>query len=90
MKSLVLNFTPDGIMECLHTEALPLSAFGALAIRRASTIEFDEATQVWEVRWPDSSTAVYRSALRSECLAWEADQINARLTGDHCNAPRHE
>jgi hypothetical protein len=75
----VMNFALDGTVECLHTEALPLHELGAMTIRRASTVEFNEATQLWEVRWPDSDAVVFSDVSRAECIRWEVETINRRL-----------
>lgn len=75
----VMNIAPDGTMECLHTEALPLHEFGAMTIRRASTVEFNESTQLWEVRWPGSDAVVFSHTSRAECIRWEVAEINRRL-----------
>lgn len=76
---LVLSFEPDGSVRAVHTDAFPLESLGPMAVRRASTVEFNEAMQEWEVRWPDSPTVVFRNASRSACIAWEVDHLNARL-----------
>ena len=45
----IITFNPDGTALCLWTEAVPLHAIGRLEITRASNIEFNNATQQWEV-----------------------------------------
>ena len=47
-----LLFLPDGTALGLYTEAIDLSALGRLTVKRASSIEFDNATQAWWVRLP--------------------------------------
>src|SRR5262249_32311593 len=71
----VLTFIPDGTGRCLYTEAVDLSAIGPLEIRRASTIEHNAATQLWEVRDPQGAL-LYQHANRSACLAWEHRYFN--------------
>ena len=69
MNTIIL-FAPDGTAQCLWTEALPLHELGRLEITRASTIEFNNATQHWEVK--DRSGKVrFIARSRSACLEWE-------------------
>ena len=73
----VLTFNPDGTAGGLYTEAIPLRELGRLSIRRASTIEFDDAAQQWVVRSP-SGTELFRDPARQRCLDWERDFFNNR------------
>ena len=71
----VLTFRPDGTAQGLYTEAIPLETLGHLSVRRASSIEFDDAAQQWVVR--DSSGAKhYQSPSRQQCLDWEREYFN--------------
>lgn len=80
MTSLILNVRADGSAECLYTESLPLAAIGALEIRRASEVEFNAVTQLWEVRFTDDPQHVAHSNVsRAACIAWEVETINGRL-----------
>ena len=71
----VLTFDPDGIGHCLHTDAIPLQTLGTLEIQRATQIEFNPATQQWEVQDTDGAS-LFRDPSRSCCLAWEQQQFN--------------
>ena len=71
----VLTFDVDGIVRCLHTDAIPLQTLGTLEISRASTIEFNPATQQWEVKASDGAI-LFTNPSRSCCLAWELDRFN--------------
>ena len=79
MNSAVINIRPDGTMQCLWTDNLPLHDFGELHVNRASTIEFDGDAQMWEVRMEGSNAVVFRHASRAICIAWEVETINAQL-----------
>ncbi len=68
---MTLDFTADGHAHCLYDEAIDLRTLGALHVRRASHIEFNEVTQQWEVSYPDSDQVVFADASRSACLDWE-------------------
>lgn len=77
-------FHPDGEGECLWTEALPLHAIGALKMRRASVVEFNEDRQeweVWEAQRPDGQTAelLFANPSREACLQWEQQYFNQQL-----------
>ena len=71
----VLTFEPDGVVRCLHTDAIPLQTLGTLEIHRATTIEFNPAVQQWEVKDATGLT-LYSDPSRSRCLAWEVEHFN--------------
>ena len=71
----VLTFELDGVVRCLHTDAIPLQTLGTLEISRATTIEFNAASQQWEVKDADGIT-LHSNPSRSCCLAWEVDRFN--------------
>ena len=71
----VLTFNPDGTAQGLYTEAIPLHALGRLRIRRATTIEFDDASQCWVVR-DLVDGHLFHHPSRQQCLEWERDFIN--------------
>ncbi len=53
MNTLVLKFDPAGTGHCLYSELIDLTALGPLAVQRASNVEFNPATQQWEVHGRD-------------------------------------
>ena len=70
----IITFNPDGTALCLWTEAVPLHAIGRLDITRASHIEFNNATQHWEVK--DRKGKVrFIARSRSACLEWEQQNL---------------
>jgi hypothetical protein len=72
----VINFRPDGTARCLWTEAVPLHELGRLAITRASTVEFEPATQLWEVRLASAPQVVaFSHPSRERCLEWERSAL---------------
>ena len=71
----VLTFNPDGTAQGLYTEAISLCALGRLRVKRASTIEFDDASQEWVVRSPEGAR-LYQSPSRQQCLDWERGYFN--------------
>ena len=75
MTAHVLTFTATGEGHGLYTEAIELAAIGRLTIRRATTIEFSETSQQWEVR--DAGGALLHShPSREVCLEWEHRHFN--------------
>lgn len=76
MKTHTISFTPDGTARCLWTEVLPLNELGQLKIQRASTIEFNEQRQQWEVRLASNPNVVaFFHSSRETCLLWERNRI---------------
>jgi hypothetical protein len=72
--NIQILFTPDGTAQCLWTESLPLHELGQLEIHRATTIEFNNATQHWEVK--DRKGKVrFIAKSRSACLEWEHENL---------------
>ena len=64
----------DDTAQCLWTEALPLHELGRLEITRASTIEFNNSTQHWEVK--DLKGKVrFVAKSRAACLEWEQQNL---------------
>ena len=69
-----LFFHPDGQVRCLYTEALNLAALGKLNIARASAVEFDNATQRWQVL-DCVGEVLFTHPSRQACLDWEQDHL---------------
>lgn len=76
----VITIANDGSVECLWTEAIPLDSLGTLNVKRASNVEFNEASQEWEVKLATSPDAVaFSHTSRAQCIAWEVETINDQL-----------
>jgi len=75
MITAVLKFDPTGTGHCLFTEAIDLSSLGALEIVRASSIEFNNQTQQWEVKSPEGEL-LFSHPSRQACLDWERQYFN--------------
>ena len=72
--NIQISFKPDGTSQCLWTEALPLHELGRLEITRAGHIEFNNASQQWEVI--DRKGKVrFIAKSRSACLEWEQENL---------------
>ena len=70
-----LTFNPSGIGTCFYTEAIDLNQIGHLEITRATTIEFNDAMQVWEVK-SNEGEILFENASRSSCVHWEQYHFN--------------
>jgi hypothetical protein len=80
--SFILSVASDGNAQCIYNEVIDLAEIGSLVIKRASTIEFNDGSQLWEVRWADmkpTDPPAFTSPFRSECLYWEVETLNGRL-----------
>jgi hypothetical protein len=75
MSTTVLKFDATGTGHGLYTEAIDLSSLGALEIVRASTIEFNNRSQQWEVRDAEG-VRMFMDASRQACLDWEQQYFN--------------
>ena len=71
----ILTFEPDGKVQGLYTELIPLQSLGRLHITRATTIEFEDDRQCWVVRDPDG-TELFFHPNRQACLDWERAYFN--------------
>lgn len=75
MIAAVLKFDLAGNGHGLFTEAIDLSTLGTLEIVRASTIEFNNTAQQWEVK--DAAGELHFShPSRQACLDWEHQYFN--------------
>jgi hypothetical protein len=71
----VLKFDNSGLGHCLYTEILDLTSIGPLQIARASTIEFNNDSKVWEVK-DSESRVLFSNPSRTVCLVWEQQYFN--------------
>ena len=74
MNRLVLRIDPAAQVHCFYTEAIDLAQIGRLEVRRASTVEFNDNNQQWEVRNP-AGLLLYSHPSRATCLAWEQEHL---------------
>ena len=73
--SATITFSSDGNGHCLYTEAILLGSIGTLEIKRATNIEFNDHTQLWEVRNAKNNGILFQDALREICIAWEHENL---------------
>lgn len=70
----VLTFTPAGIVTGLYSEVIDLTCLGKMQIRRATTIEFNNDHQVWQVKVHNK--ILHQASSRQACLDWEQQYFN--------------
>ena len=70
----VITFNTNGTGSCLYTELIDLHSIGRLEVSRASTIEFNNQTQRWEVKNQRGRTLFFARS-RSACLEWEHNNL---------------
>ena len=75
MSTIVLKFDSSGLGQCLYTELIDLSSIGSLELRQASSIEFNQDQQEWEVRDPKGAL-LFSNKSRAVCQAWEQQHFN--------------
>ncbi|HWI58766.1 MAG TPA: hypothetical protein VNZ22_16190 [Bacillota bacterium] len=75
MNTPTISFNPDGTALWLWTEAVPLHELGRLEITRATNIEFNNATQQWEVKDQKGKVRFFARS-RSACLEWEQQNLH--------------
>lgn len=46
---MVITITPDGEVQSLHRDGMPLWFLGKVSVERASSIMFNEDTQRWDI-----------------------------------------
>ena len=76
MNTHVITFDPAENGHCLFTEAIDLASLGRLEIARATTIEFNNADQFWEVK-DTEGVLLFSHASRQACLDWEHQHFNS-------------
>jgi hypothetical protein len=78
----LISFDSSGEVSCLYTELIDLHALGALYVRRASFIEFNNERQLWEVK-NELGRVLFFSKTRAACLAWEqTGDLGMNSTGE--------
>ena len=75
MNTVVLTVDSSGQGSCLYSELIDLQSIGSLEVSRATQIEFNPATQQWEVK-DTKNKILFVHPSRSLCLAWEHQHFN--------------
>jgi hypothetical protein len=75
----VIQFDSAGNGKALWTEAIPLAKIGKLQVRRASSVEFNGATQKWEVMLAGQRRVNFAHRSRAKCIQWEIRHLQGKL-----------
>lgn len=73
-----LRFDPSGRIDGLYTEAIDLRELGRLSVVRATLVEFNSASQEWEVKAAGDGMLLHSHPSRDACLRWEREQLGPR------------
>lgn len=81
MSAHSLLIKSNGEIVCLWTDDLSLAELGQLIVERASTIEFEPLSQLWEVRLAAETPhqVVFAHKSRQVCLQWEHSYFEDQL-----------
>ena len=71
-----LTFDTHGTIRGLYGEDIDLRSLGPLSLRRASAIEFNHATQQWEVYCSRDRRLLFTHPSRDTCLTWEQENLS--------------
>ena len=74
----VFLIDPDATVTGLYTDDLDLRAVGDLSTRRASNVEFNSETSLWDVILPDG-TIIASDRSREVAIELEIAYLNERM-----------
>ena len=75
--AMQLVIGPGGVVRCIYTETINLSALGSPAISRASHVEPDQQGRWWADLSPIQGPLIGPFSQRSEALAAEREWLEA-------------
>jgi len=71
-----IEIDSDGNIQTLYSDEVDLYALGEVHnVRRASSVEFDEANQEWMVIQASTGKIVYRNKSREQAISWEIKEL---------------
>jgi len=76
MKEQIL-IIKDNTIECVYSDNLPLSELGDLKVNRASSVEFNNETKMWNVIIKNK--VLYSNKNRNESIEWEIEYLQNYL-----------
>lgn len=75
----VISIDQDGNVQSLYTDEIDLSEIGKMEVTRASTIDWNDSLQLWEVTIEGFNFPSFSNRSRKACVDWEIGYFNARL-----------
>jgi len=71
-----IEINNDGDIQTIYTDEIDLYALGEVHnVKRASSIEFDEASQEWVVIQASTDNIIHRNKSRTQAIAWEIEEL---------------
>jgi hypothetical protein len=80
----VISCFPNGTLEAVQNDEIPITEIGHSTMERASDVTWDEDSQVWvavirdKFRRQERSTHSFSSTSRTEAINWELKYLNNR------------
>lgn len=75
-QTITLDIDSNGNIFCLYTDEINLFAIGRVTnVRKASNVEFNEPSQLWEVKSLDGKV-LYQNTNRNKALEFEIVQFS--------------
>jgi len=78
---MILVIDRQGVVRCLYSESIDLTALGSLSIHRASHVEPDSQGQWWADLSPVAGPRLRPFPLRSQALAAEQEWLEVYRLG---------
>ncbi len=76
----IIRVHPNGSIDTLYTDLIDLGKLGKMDVSRASHIEFNNETQVWEVTDAETGEIVDYAPTRETALIFEHEYYMALLS----------
>jgi hypothetical protein len=80
MKEKIIIISPDGEIKTIYNDELQEMDLGALSVKRASNVEFDEDSQKWRIVDAETDSLIgVGFDKRSDAIDYEVQFLNGRL-----------
>ena len=79
---MILEILPNGNVRSLYSNKIDLSKLGCQTIRRASHVEFNNESRMWQVRSAKTMKLLFATqGTREDALEWETDYYSPEGKG---------
>ena len=68
-----LEIIEDGTVRTLYTDKIDLSKLGPMRVERASFVEFNNRSSLWEVTSAKTNQVLFSAHTREAALEWEVE-----------------